>query len=190
MVGGTTFFVLCCLSVICPSSIHFQIYSYILLCNNMMCHSFIWQTVVDREKIVSSCKVISSQYYNLSHGNNYGKSKCNLRLKRKALTTKCFYPWQQKVSFLVVKVPKFYNNTFKKNLLYTFFLKSGAKDIINFTIGLQTKMSPITKNNLKIHKLACWSSSIRVIVISYCKHFVVLLTFSFFIFNKGSKIQV
>ena len=89
MVGGTTFFVLCCLSVICPSSIHFQIYSYILLCNNMMCHSFIWQTVVDREKIVSSCKVISSQYYNLSHGNNYGKSKCNLRLKHKALTTKC-----------------------------------------------------------------------------------------------------
>ena len=104
---------------------------------------------------MSSCKVISSQYYNLSHGNNHGKSKSNLRLKCKALTTKCFYLGQKMVSFLVVKVPKFYNNTFKKNLLYTFFLKSGAKDVINFTIGLQTKMSPITKNNLNIHKLAC-----------------------------------
>lgn len=32
-----------------------------------------------------------------------------------------------------------------------FFLRSGVKDITNYTIGLQTKMSQITANNLNIH---------------------------------------
>ena len=59
--------------------------------------------------------------------------------------------------------------------------KSIVKNTTNFTIGLQIGMSSITKkNNLKIHYLDLWNSSIEVIVTSYCEHFVVFLLYFLF----------